>query len=234
MIYAGLILGFLSSFHCVGMCGPIALILPVSKSSTTKKHIQIVLYHLGRITTYSLLGAIFGLVGKGLILTGIQQQLSIIIGLIMIAFVVFPKITSRISFQIKPVTRLINTIKIQLGLYLKKESFYALFLIGFLNGFLPCGMVYIALVGAIAMPEMIDSIMYMALFGLGTVPLLSILIYIKDSFSVKFRNKLQKAIPVFVIVIGVLFILRGLGLGIPYISPQESSLYLLNTPQYCH
>jgi sulfite exporter TauE/SafE len=128
----------------------------------------------------------------------------------------------------------LNTLKLQLGLYLKKESYYAIFTIGFFNGFLPCGMVYLALVGAIAMGSLFESASYMFLYGLGTVPLLSILIYVKDAFSNAFRNQLQKAIPIFVVVIGVLFIVRGLGLGIPYISPADNSLFLSVNPKLCH
>jgi len=233
MLYTALILGLLGSLHCVGMCGPIALILPVSKENIAKKHLQIFLYHLGRITTYSLLGLVFGLVGKGLLLAGLQQKISIIIGVLMIAFVVFPKITHFFSAKATPITRLFTQLKIKMGLYLKNESYYALFLIGFFNGFLPCGTVYMALVGAVAMPNLPESILYMTLFGLGTIPLLSVVIYVKDAFSTTFRNKIQKVIPIVVILIGVLFILRGLGLGIPYISPQESNLYLFTNPTDC-
>ena len=234
MVFAGFILGLLGSLHCIGMCGPIAMMLPVSKTNTTKKHVQILLYHLGRIVTYSLLGVVFGLVGKGLLLTGLQQQLSIIIGVIMILLVVFPKISHTLTFKISPLTTVLNKLKLQLGLYLKKESYYAIFTIGFFNGFLPCGMVYLALVGAIAMESLFESTLYMFLYGLGTVPLLSVLIYVKDAFSNTFRNKLQKAIPVFVVVIVVLFIIRGLGLDIPYISPSDNSLFLSGSPKLCH
>ena len=234
MVFAGFILGLLGSLHCIGMCGPIAMMLPVSKTNSTKKHVQILLYHLGRIVTYSLLGTVFGLVGKGLLLTGLQQQLSIFIGILMILLVVFPKISHTLTFKISPLTTVLNKLKLQLGLYLKKESYYAIFTIGFFNGFLPCGMVYLALVGAIAMGSLFESTLYMFLYGLGTVPLLSVLIYVKDAFSNTFRNQLQKAIPVFVIVIGVLFIVRGLGLGIPYVSPADNSLFLSVNPQLCH
>lgn len=234
MLFAGFILGLLGSLHCIGMCGPIAMMLPLSKTNTTRKHVQIALYHLGRIVTYSILGALFGLVGKGLFLSGLQQYLSIVIGIIMIILVVFPKISHALTFKISPLSRVLNKLKLQLGLYLKKESYYAIFMIGFFNGFLPCGMVYIALVGAVAMSDSLTSALYMLLYGLGTVPLLSVLLYVKDAFSSKFRNKLQKVIPVFVIVLGVLFIFRGLGLGIPYISPEEQSLLLSTDPLYCH
>lgn len=233
MILAGFILGFLGSLHCIGMCGPIAMLLPLSKTNTTKKHLQILLYHFGRIMSYSILGALFGVIGKGLFLSGLQQYLSIVIGIIMIVLILFPKISHTITTTASPLTKLLNSLKRQLGLYLKKESLYAIFMIGFFNGFLPCGMVYIALVGAVALNDVYSSVLYMTLYGLGTIPLLSILLYVKDAFSSTFRLRLQKAIPFFVIVVGVLFIFRGLGLGIPFISPADNSLFLSSTPLYC-
>jgi len=234
MVFAGLILGLLGSLHCIGMCGPIAMLLPISKTNTAKKHFQIILYHLGRITSYSILGAIFGLVGKGLFLAGVQQQLSIIIGIVMIILVVYPKISHVITLKITPLTKLLNTLKLQLGLYLKKESYYAIFTIGFFNGFLPCGMVYLALIGAIAMPSVLESTLYMSFYGLGTIPLLSSLLYIKDAFSGAFRSNLRKAIPIFVAALGVLFIVRGLGLDIPFLSPADNSLFISVNPKLCH
>lgn len=233
MLLAGLILGFLGSLHCIGMCGPIAMLLPLSTTNSTKKHFQILLYHLGRIFSYSLLGILFGVIGKGLFLTGIQQYLSISIGVIMILLVLFPKISYKITTTASPFTKLLNQIKLKLGLYLKKESFYAIFMIGFFNGFLPCGMVYIALVGAVAMNSVATAAAYMFLYGVGTIPLLSVLLYAKDAFSATFRLRLQKVIPIFVVLVGVLFIFRGLGLGIPYISPADNTLFLSTNPMYC-
>lgn len=233
MLYTAFLLGLLGAFHCVGMCGPIALILPISKTNSKQKIVQVLLYHIGRITTYSLLGLVFGLVGKGLQLAGLHQQISIAIGILMIAFVLFPRIIKLISFKASPVTLFFTQLKIQMGLYLKKDSYYALFLIGVFNGFLPCGMIYMALVGAIAMPSLLQSVFYMTLFGLGTIPLLSVVIYIKDAFSTNFRSKIQKTIPIVVVIIGLLFILRGLGLGIPYVSPSENNLYLFTNPKDC-
>lgn len=234
MVFAGLILGLLGSLHCIGMCGPIAMLLPVSKTNTIKKHIQILLYHLGRIVAYSLLGVVFGLVGKGLSLTGLQQQLSIAIGVIMIVLVIFPKMSHAFTLKVSPISKILNGVKKKMGLYLKKESYYAIFTIGFFNGFLPCGMVYMALVGAIAMPSLPEATLYMALYGLGTIPLLSTLLYIKDAFSATFRSNLQKVIPLFVVALGVLFIIRGLGLGIPYLSPEDTSLFISVNPKLCH
>ncbi|WP_055098116.1 sulfite exporter TauE/SafE family protein [Flavobacterium aquidurense] len=233
MLYSAFILGLISSLHCIGMCGPIAMMLPVDHQNEAKKISQIVTYHLGRLTAYATIGLIFGLVGRGFFLAGLQQKMSIFIGLAMIVAVLIPeKVFSKYNFS-KPVYKVISRVKSGLGNQFKKKTYKSLFTIGLLNGFLPCGMVYVALFGAIAMQSAEYGVLYMILFGLGTVPLMTIVVYIHSLIKLPFRNKIQKAIPYFAVVIGVLFILRGLGLGIPYISPSNMSLFVQQTPN-CH
>lgn len=233
MLYTALIFGLLSSFHCIGMCGPIAMMLPVDRSNPAKKVTQILSYHLGRISAYAAIGFVFGLLGKGFFMAGMQQKLSVIIGVLMIVAIVIPEKTfAQYNFS-KPVFRLISKVKQALGNQFKKKSYQSLFTIGLLNGFLPCGMVYVALFGAIAMQSIGLGIFYMVLFGLGTVPLMSTVVYINSFLTVSIRNKIQKAIPYVVVLIGVLFILRGLGLGIPYVSPATMSLFVQANPN-CH
>ena len=233
MLYSAIILGLLSSFHCVGMCGPIAFVLPVDRTNKYKQGYQTLLYHLGRLLAYSSIGLLFGLVGKGLYLAGFQQRLSILLGILMIVLVLIPlRILNKYNFS-KPLYRGIGIIKSKLGLYLKKKSSKAIFTIGFFNGFLPCGMVYMALVGAMATTEFYLGGLYMFLFGLGTIPMMTVAVYSKNIFSLNFRNKIQKAIPIFVVLIGLLFILRGMGLCIPYVSPKDVNLHVQNTPIEC-
>jgi len=233
MLYSAFILGLISSLHCIGMCGPIAMMLPIDHQNEAKKVTQIVTYHLGRLTAYATIGLIFGLLGRGFFLAGLQQNMSIFIGVAMIIVVLIPeKIFSRYNFS-KPVYKIISKIKSSLGNQFKNKSYKSFFTIGLLNGFLPCGMVYVALFGAIAMQSAGFGILYMLLFGLGTIPLMSIVVYIHSLIKLPFRNKIQKAIPYVTVFIGVLFILRGLGLGIPYVSPSNTSLFVQATPN-CH
>lgn len=223
MLASALILGLLGSFHCIGMCGPIAFVLPVDRQNSAKKVLQISLYHFGRLLTYSLMGLVFGLVGKSLYLFGVQQQLSIIIGVIMIVAVLIPyKTFNKYNFS-KPLYRFVSKIKTALGNELKKKSPDTFLTIGFLNGFLPCGLVYMAVFAAIASGSSLQGALYMFLFGIGTIPLMTTAIYFSRFLSGVVRNKIQKVIPVFVVIIGLLFVLRGLGLGIPYISPTPVS-----------
>jgi hypothetical protein len=219
MLVSALILGLLGSLHCIGMCGPIAFMLPVDRSNSFNKVSQIAIYHLGRLLSYSIIGLVFGFVGKSLYIFGIQQQLSIIIGILMIIIVLIPyKTFSNYNFS-KPLNKLISKVKTSLGKALKKKTADTFLTIGFLNGFLPCGLVYMAVFGAIATGSLLNGSLYMVLFGIGTIPLMTAAIYLGKFLNSTIKQRIQKAIPVFVIIIGVLFILRGLGLGIPYISP---------------
>ena len=233
MFLSALLLGLGGSFHCIGMCGPIAFVLPVDRKSKWKASLQSLLYHLGRLTTYSLIGFLFGLIGKGLYLAGFQQRISILMGIIMILAVVFPtNYFTKFRFT-KPLYKLIGKLKKSLGLYLQKKSNTALFIIGFLNGFLPCGLVYMALIGATAMGDPLMGALYMFIFGLGTSPLLTGAILAGNFLSLSVRNKINKLIPYFVVLVGVLFILRGLALGIPFISPPNVKLQIDKNVKTC-
>ncbi|MFS4491285.1 sulfite exporter TauE/SafE family protein [Maribacter sp. 2308TA10-17] len=220
MLLSALILGLMGSLHCVGMCGPIAFMLPVDRTNSYKKFGQVFLYHFGRLLAYGLIGLVFGLLGKGLYVFGMQQKLSIAIGILMIVLVLIPyKTFSKYNLS-KPLYKVISGVKNRLGQELKKKRPDTFLTIGFLNGFLPCGLVYMALFGAVAMGNAAEGSLYMILFGLGTVPLMTTAIYFSGILKGAVRQKVQKLIPVFVVLIGALFILRGLGLGIPYVSPE--------------
>jgi sulfite exporter TauE/SafE len=233
MVLTAFIFGLLSSLHCIGMCGPIALMLPLDRNNPTKKAFQIVLYHTGRLTAYASIGFVFGLMGKGFFMAGMQQQLSLFIGVAMIFMVLVPeKRLANYNFS-KPIFKILSKVKTKLGNQFRKKSPKAIFTIGLLNGFLPCGLVYVALFGAIAMQSARYGILYMILFGLGTIPLMTSVLYLNTFLTLSIRNKIQKAIPYAGVCIGILFILRGLGLGIPYISPSSFSLFVQATPN-CH
>lgn len=223
MLISALIFGLLGSFHCVGMCGPIAFLLPVDHQNSKKKFTQIAIYHFGRVLAYSIIGLLFGLIGKSLNLFGLQQQLSIGIGILMILVMLIPYQTfSKYNFS-KPMYRLISKVKTSLGKELKKKTPDTFLTVGFLNGFLPCGLVYMAVFGAIASGDAIQGSLYMALFGLGTIPLMTSAIYLGNFLTGKVKQHIRRSIPVFVVIIGALFILRGLGLGIPYVSPKQAT-----------
>lgn len=233
MLYTALLFGLFGSFHCMGMCGPIAFMLPIDRSSKIKGIWQTFLYHSGRIFSYSLIGALFGLLGKGFYFFGMQQQLSIAVGLVMILSVAAPKVFSKFSIA-KPIIRFTNNIKNALGKSLKKKESSTFFTIGFLNGLLPCGLVYMAMIASLTSQTVFEGVLYMALFGLGTVPLMTAVVLLGNLTSYINRQKIQKIIPYVVVLIGVVFVLRGLGLGIPYVSPAPVIVDMINTTQSCH
>ena len=233
MLYTALIFGLVSSLHCIGMCGPIAMMLPVNHKNPSIKALQILTYHFGRITAYGTLGLIFGFLGKGFYLAGMQQKTSIFIGIMMILIALIPeKVLANYNFS-KPIYKLISKVKTSLGSQFKRKSPDALFTIGLLNGFLPCGLVYAALFGAIAMQNEVLGFSYMVLYGVGTIPMMSAVVYISNFLSFPIRNKLQKVIPIVVVILGMLFIVRGLGFDITYLSPSNLDLFVKEEAN-CH
>jgi sulfite exporter TauE/SafE len=233
MLISALIFGLLGSFHCVGMCGPIAFLLPVDHKNNVRKLGQISLYHFGRLSSYAIIGLLFGLLGKSFSLFGLQQQLSILVGALMILVILLPyKKFSKYNVS-KPIFKIVSKVKSNLGKQLKRKSPDTFYTIGFLNGFLPCGLVYMAVFGAIASGTALEGSLYMGVFGLGTIPLMTTAIYLGNFINLNIRSKIRKAVPVFVILIGLLFILRGMGLGIPYLSPMEITPEITAT-QSCH
>lgn len=226
MIWTAFILGLISSFHCIGMCGPLAMAVPVQNLPTVKKSIAIVLYHLGRILTYTLLGLLFGLLGRHLFFAGYQQWISIALGSIILAVIlqqIFFK-NSHPSFIVQKIT---NVLSDWMRYIWSKHSLSGSFLFGAVNGLLPCGMVYYALVGAFSTGSLSGGIYFMMLFGAGTLPMMLSVHFLGTAYlTLSFRNKMRRLAPVFIGFMGVLLILRGLNLGIPFISPflgNESS-----------
>jgi sulfite exporter TauE/SafE len=217
--WAAITIGLVSSFHCLGMCGPIAFALPLNRTSLGSQLIGALVYNVGRLITYAILGLAFGLIGKSLILAGAQRSLSIFAGVFMILSVVLPKIFA--SANIDAFTfKYIGRLKSAFGKLFRKSSIESLFFIGVLNGLLPCAMVYIALAGAIAEGDMLGGMTFMMFFGIGTIPMMYTATVLGSFVTIKLRNRLQKIIPYMVFIIGVLFILRGMNLGIHYFSPH--------------
>lgn len=216
----GLSIGLLGSFHCIGMCGPIALSLPVHRMATVPKHLNILLYNLGRALTYALLGALFGLLGNSFQIFGLQQFLSIFGGITILALAWI--------YYYRPAWLSSGKIGTQVSSRLSKKlaqdkSHLTFLSIGLLNGFLPCGLVYMALASAFATGTPTHGAILMFFFGLGTLPLMYVFMLSSQWITASARNYLRKIIPVWIAVLGVLMILRGLNLGIPYISPSMNS-----------
>lgn len=217
IIGTGFSIGLLGSLHCLGMCGPIALSLPVHQMPSTQKYLNVLLYNIGRAFTYAGMGALMGAFGTSLQLFGWQQKLSILAGVLMLVmggiYLWRPQWLSTHRWS--------SFVSRSLGRQLQKDKSYLTFFgIGILNGLLPCGMVYMALVTAFATGSILGGSMVMFFFGLGTLPLMASLMISAQWVQPRFKNLFKKIMPTWVIVMAVLMILRGLNLGIPYVSPQ--------------
>jgi len=218
-LWTALTLGLLGSLHCAGMCGPLALALPPAGAGTAGFVGGRLAYNLGRIVTYCLLGLLFGAFGKTLALAGIQRWTSIGLGVALLVGL----FASRKLELWKPVTGLVNWLKSNLSGLLRRRSLGASGALGLLNGFLPCGLVYVACVGATATGGIGRGAAYMTAFGVGTVPMMLSIGLSGRLVPPPIRLKLVKVIPVSVFLLATLLILRGMGLGIPYLSPDSSA-----------
>lgn len=223
-LYTALTIGLVGSLHCIGMCGPIAVALPLGQKSWFDRSLGALFYNVGRSLTYGAMGAVFGLLGKGIEMAGIQQWASIIMGVIMIASVLFPFLF-RGSLNFERITtgyagKLIQRFRTLFGNQAKSN----LFVIGLLNGLLPCGLVYVAIAGAINTNDVVMGILFMIIFGLGTIPVMMGVSLLGNVISGRLRARLNKIVPVFIVILGIIFILRGMSLGIPFISPKSKML----------
>jgi sulfite exporter TauE/SafE len=230
---SGLALGFLGSLHCIGMCGPIALALPSQSKSKLTFYSGRILYNLGRVVTYSIMGLVIGLIGQSINLAGYQQIVSVVLGVVILLTVLLPVRIKNYFIKLKPIQFVTKVLQSSIGVLFRIGSKSSLFAIGALNGFLPCGFVYVALAGAVALGDVEKSILFMALFGLGTAPAMFSASVVTNLFGQNFRKKIHRAIPVFASVLAVIFILRGLNLGIPYLSPKMKTVTQVNPSHNC-
>ncbi|MCX6885839.1 MAG: sulfite exporter TauE/SafE family protein [Verrucomicrobiota bacterium] len=218
-LYAALVLGLVGGLHCAGMCGPLALALPGRDRSGAAYVLGRLAYNLGRVVTYCGLGLIFGVVGKSFWMAGVQRWASITLGLLLI----FGLFLSRKLALSKPVVLLVQRLKLAMGGLLRRRSLVALGLLGLLNGLLPCGLVYVACAGAAATGGVVSGLEYMAVFGLGTVPVMFVISVSGKLMPTALRLRLVRVVPLSIILLAILLILRGMSLGIPYVSPDLSS-----------
>lgn len=230
-ILAGFVIGFFGSFHCVGMCGPIVIALPVPQVSPFLQTVSRVLYNIGRAITYSFMGLMFGFLGNRLNLADFQSGMSIAFGVLILFYIVLPRKYKAKIYASSISVKLNSLVKSALKNFIGKNSVGAYFVIGLLNGLLPCGFVYTALAGAITLGDPVKSMLFMLLFGLGTFPVMFITSVLGQKINFNLRTKVNKLIPYLAAFLAVLFILRGLNLGIPYISPK---LNPIEAEQYCH
>lgn len=211
---APLLLGLAGSLHCVAMCGALMLSLPLDGHGRRRLALQLTVYHSGRITSYALLGVLFGLLGQGIALAGLQQVLSIVAGAFMIAIAFIAWRFEQLVTNLPGFGRFTEALKYRMGQLMRRSGLRANFTLGMLNGLLPCGMVYAALAGAIASVSGAQGGLFMAVFGLGTLPLLYAFTFAGRSFGHGLKRYFGYWQPVLLTIAGLLLIQRGMALDI--------------------
>lgn len=220
VVIAGFALGAAGSLHCVGMCGPLSLALPVHHLSQSKKFLCLLGYQFGRIFTYSIIGLLFGVAGRRIYIAGYQQAFSITMGALILLFSCFFIFRKRV-LHLKWLNGFHSFIQQQIASLLKSANgLRGFFLMGIANGLLPCGMIYVALASTLTFTTVAQSVLFMAMFGAGTLPAMMIVGYAGRLIKPTLRLTFRKMVPAIISVMGILLILRGLNLGIPFISPS--------------
>jgi sulfite exporter TauE/SafE len=215
LLWTAFLLGLVGSLHCVVMCGP--LIVAVSNAGGTRHCFATLrlIYNAGRIVTYCAIGLLFGAVGKTFVLAGVQRWVSIVGGAIILAGLL---LSTRFAFKM-PFAKLALKFKSIFGRFLARRTLASQFLLGALNGLLPCGLVYIAAAGAATTLSPLGGALHMAVFGVGTLPMMLGMGMAARSLR-PFAVHFQKLIPICVMFVATLLLLRGMALGIPYVSPS--------------
>lgn len=213
-------IGLFGSVHCIGMCGPLAFAVPSFHNRWWLVVADKIVYNSGRVITYSLLGLLIGFFGKQLWIAGLQQGVSLLSGLLVILAGISRLIKIRLGKN-GFIERLLSPINKLLNYALQHHAGHLV--VGLLNGLLPCGFVYLALVGAINTSSPIASAQFMFWFGIGTFPLMLLATVSAGFIKPVLRRRINNAVPYFMICLGVWFVLRGSGLNIPYLSPAKQA-----------
>ena len=218
LLWPGLLLGIAGGLHCLGMCGPLVVAATRVRKAQPCAHRNQLLHHLGRVTSYSLMGLTAGSMGRIVSLAGWQQPLSIGMGFLVIGAVMAPRLKSLSGFVGYQIAHLTGALSRQLT----SQSPWSHLGLGLCHGLLPCGLVYVAVASAAATGHPISGGLFMVAFGLGTFPaLLGVGMFQQWSFQLGSRawinGSVLKGLALFT---GGILILRGLGLGIPLLSPD--------------
>ena len=207
MLWSAFILGLAGSLHCVGMCGPIALMIPTGNGK--QKWLSLFLYHFGKILTYLIIGTFFGLIVGTIHSYTTQIIFTFISGGLLLLFALIPAFLNFVEKKGYSFFNKAISFKTKLAQSLNKNKVEYSFYIGFLNGFLPCAMVYSAAIMALAQKSFMNSLIVMLLFGLGTVPLLSLFYFFSTQLKSKFKQYANIFRTVSFLIVGLFLIARG-------------------------
>lgn len=211
MYYLALLTGFFGSLHCIGMCGPLAMAIPLPRQ---KRLAGLLLYNAGRTIAYASLGIIFGALGLAIKLSGYQQTLSVVMGIFFLLAVLLPYISKKVERKIYGF-QVVKKLKANIVEQFKRKTYLSALTVGMLNGFLPCGLVYFAIAGSAATGHFLNGGIYMVLFSLGTLPAMLSVGFIHKFVQSRIKFNFTAALG---LVLAFILIYRGVAMEIPEIS----------------
>lgn len=218
LLLTGFVLGLTANFHCLGMCGPIAMAVPLNRKSNLHILAGALTYNGGRILTYSLLGVIVGSIGLTVNTIGFLQWMSIISGILLILLAWRKAIGRLLHGMAFPWLQ--HKVNRGMGKLLKSSHPLKLLPLGMLNGILPCGMVFAALLNAVLSGNPLEGALAMTAFGIGTLPVMLFVSFAANRIGNATRARLSSFVPYLLTAVGILVCLRGMNLDIPWISPK--------------
>jgi len=206
MWITALLMGLTGSLHCVAMCSPLSMaVTGVSKHVIIKR----LVYNSGRILTYGIAGAVVSSLGFLIPLQSIQPILSFALGMLLITAGItgisslhIPKLTTVIA-------RWVTILRTKFSAYLLKRTYGSTFMLGLLNGLLPCGLTFIALTFCFTLDGPLSGFSFMILFGAGTLPAM-IGVPTLLTYTVKaLRLNLSRVLTVLLLISGCVLIGRA-------------------------
>lgn len=218
---AGFVLGMAGSMHCAGMCGPLVAALPTPEHRSASFIVGRIAYSVGRVSTYAILGAVVGLGGSVLSMAIHGMTVSVVSGVLM-TMLASAQLLLHWNVPVPAqVHRLLQPMRNRLATLMQHHSVAAMAGVGMLNGLLPCGLVTAALVGATGTGSPLNAAGFMTAFGIGTVPMMTALAVGLPLATARWKNRFRTAAPIVALLLGVAITIRGLGLGIPMLSPAS-------------
>lgn len=232
MFGVALSLGLVGSLHCVGMCGPLALAFCArDEGSLWTRLYTASTYNLGRTLTYALLGGLFGYLGEMSLLVDMQKGLSILLGAVLVISFLLSIDIEQALYRLQPLQKFYKLVRSGISAFIKRSAQHPPILLGLLNGLLPCGLVYVALAGALASAHTWAGMIFMFCFGLGTIPMMLAVVLGYDYIPRRAKATLTKALPLATLGLGLFLIYRGVAIDRPI---ELDFWYAVKHPIMCH
>lgn len=232
MIYVAFTLGLFGSLHCLGMCGPLAFsFLPGINERSLSTTIRISMYNLGRVASYIILGLLFGWFGGLINFSGLQKPLTITVGLVLIVLFLMSLDLEKLLFKFPWYRKIYSMYSKFLSSQLNGLARKSSFLLGALNGLIPCGLVYLALAGALTSGDIFSGAKFMLFFGLGTFPAMFLLLLSFSLMDFKKNIRIKKVFAFLQLFVGIFLIYKAFIVDIP---KDLSLIQSMVNPLICH